>query len=284
MKNPNLRSLLLLAATSAIFAASDAEAALPYTDGDLLLSFRATGGQGATTDYLVNLGSIATFANANTPLTLSVGNIDADLDNIFGSNWSSRPDLLWSVSGVQFAAGNGLANRTLIASQSQGTPITLGTANSTPWTRATLSTQGAPALRISDMAGKFAVGTTGPTAGVDQMQSANSSVALIQPISQSNSFRSYMPGGSLSNASSAYLYFADADGIEGNFALGPSGSALDLYVMQPGSGAGTFEGTLSVGSNAELTFTPTGVPEPTSALLLLASASALGFSRLRRRA
>lgn len=284
MKISHIRTLLLTAVAGATLSAPDTRAALAYNDGDIFLGFRATSGAGSSTGYLVNLGSIANFLNATGPVSLSLGGIDSDLDTIFGTNWSSRPEMLWGISGVQFSAGNGLTNRTLIATQSQAFPLTLGTPNSTAWNRATLSTQGAPALKIQSLATKFALGSTGSVDGVDQIESEFSAVALVQPNSQANSFRSFMPGGVNSNASSAFFYFSDADGIEGNFGAGASATALDLYVMQAGSGPGTYEGTFTIGSNAEITFIPQGVPEPSGIMMLSAGATVLGLIRRRQRA
>jgi hypothetical protein len=279
MKTHNTRKAMLAALAVTMLSANIAPAALTYTDGDLILGFRATGGAGGNTNVLFNLGNASVFRDATSQFTLSLGNVDSDLDSVFGSNWNTRLDLNWSISGTQFAAGNGFTNRTLIASRAQGFPLgTIGTSNSTAWNRGTLSAQGAPALKLQALGGKFGAGTSG-----SQTESTNSvGFGLIQPQSENNSFEEYMSGGNQSAAGASYAYFSG--GIEGSFANGASGTALDLYIMQSGSGAGSYEGTFTISDNATITFTPTGVPEPGSAFMLAIGLGAILTKRRRAQA
>ena len=115
-KTHNLAGLLAMAGAFALIS-NPADAAIVYADGDLILGFRATGGQGASTDYLIDLGSAASIINSAGPITFAIGNIGGDLTTIFGS-WSTRGDVFWSVSGVQKIAGNGFANNTMFATRS----------------------------------------------------------------------------------------------------------------------------------------------------------------------
>jgi hypothetical protein len=275
---------LALATMAGVVLSTSQATADPYADGDLILGFRATAGNGGSTNILVNLGSIATFRDANTQISLDLGNLDADLDATFGANWATRADFLWSVSGVQFSAGNGFStNRNLIASRAQNSPLAQpGFSNSLPWNRGTLSTQGPPALKMQALANQYGLGTTGSISGTDQIESVNSPFALIQPHGQNNSFEEFMSGGGQSSSGSSFAYFSG--GIEGNFGLGASGSALDLYVMTPAAtGGGTFEGTFTIDDSAHLTFTPQGVPEPSSIFTLALGTAALGIVRRRAR-
>ena len=280
----NPRTIIVTAlAVVALSITSKTHAALTYTDGDLILGFRATGGTGGTTNVLFDIGSAAIFRDATTQLTLSIGNVGADLSAIFGASWNTRIDVDWSVSGTQFSAGNGFTtNRNLIATRAQGFPIApLGSSNSTPWNKATLSTQGGPALKLQQLGGKFGAGTTGGISGTDQIESTNApGFGLIQPSTQNNSFEEFMAGGAQSTAGSSYAYFNG--GVEGNFGNGTSGAALDLYYMVPGSGAGTYEGTFTINDNATITFTPTGVPEPGTATILGLGCAALLTKRRRQ--
>lgn len=279
----NTTRTLALASLAGVLTTT-ASAVLPYADGDLILGFRATGGTGSSTNLLVNIGSAATFRDATTQFTLSLGNLDADLDAIFGTTWDSRSDVNWSVSGTQFTAGNGFGNRTLFATREQGFPLgPIGSANSTPWTRATTSTQAGPAGKIQALGLKYGVGTTGAISGTDQIESTNTTLGLIQPNAQTNSFEEYMSNGSQSSSGSSFAYFSG--GIEGGFALGAGGTALDLYFMATDFSPfdpGIYEGTFSINSGGDVTFTPTGVPEPSSALMLALSGTVLGFIRRRK--
>jgi hypothetical protein len=272
-----------LALTGAFLAVSSvSQAALNYSDGDLLLAFRATGGTGAATDYVVNLGSASTYVNAITTLILDteIQNIKADLDALFSADWKTRVDILWSVSGVQKAAGQGFPNNTMFATNTQTGTLTLGNPSSTAWTRPSAFGAGAPALKIQSMGNTFALGD-GDGSPTGSTESSNSSFALIQPTTAVNSYASYMPGGANTTGATAFGYFAGANGIEGNFGGGTSGVVLDLYRVEPGSGASVFEGNFTISDNAVVTFTP-AIPEPSSIGALGIGVAVLGAIRRRR--
>lgn len=283
MTTKSMSAALLALAGAAAYLPSSARAAIVYNDGDLILGFRATGGQGASTDYLIDLGLASTIINSTVPITFSLGNIGADLTTIFG-NWATRGDVLWSVSGVQKIAGNGFAANTMFATNSDPTHGPLGASSSTPWTRPSSFGAGGPAGKIQSMGLRYGTGTTGNVAGTDQIESTNAPGALIQPTSQTNSFASHMPFGINTTGSSAYTYFNDANGIEGTFVTGTADSILDLYQLTPGSGASAFTGNFSINNGAVVTFTPTGfVPEPTAGLSVLLGTAILGGLRRRSR-
>jgi hypothetical protein len=275
MKKNSIGTKAMLALIgSVMLVPASSEATLTYNDGDLLLGFRATGGTGAPTSYLVNLGSIAQFLNANatdTILTLDaeIGNIGLDLSATYGS-WQNRLDVLWSVTGVQKTAGNALGNNTLLVSRAAG---------GAPWQRLSSFGSGAPALKLQGEGQKFAIGTTGPEVGTDQIESTNSAFALIQPDSQFNSHESYQPGGP--NASGAAAYGVFNGGVESSFEFGTSQALLDFYVSAPGSGDADFIGQFSINNTGTVTFTPEGVPEPSTAMALGLGALALGCMRRR---
>lgn len=73
------KKLRQFAAAALMLVAPTVQAALPYADGDLILGFRASGGQGGTTSYEVNIGSATQFVGspASFPVALG-GNIAAD--------------------------------------------------------------------------------------------------------------------------------------------------------------------------------------------------------------
>ncbi len=76
--------------------------------GDLFIAFRASGGQGAESSYLINIGSDLTYRNAaaGSSFDLSLGNIAVDLIAAFGADWSTRDDLYWGVFGTRAAASS----------------------------------------------------------------------------------------------------------------------------------------------------------------------------------
>ncbi len=281
MNTHNLRIAAL--AIAGLTLSSHHAKADPYADGDLILGFRATGGTGGTTNLLLNLGSASNFRDAATQTTLSLGNLDADLDSIFGGSWNTRSDVLWSISGTQFTAGNGFTNRALFASRAQAFPLgPVGSSNSVAWARGSTSTQGIPAGKLAAFGTKYGVGTTGAVSGTDQIESTNAPLGLVQPHAQTNSYEEFMSGGSQSSSGSSFAYFSG--GIESSFANGANGTALDFYIMPAGTGAGTYEGTFTISNSGDVTYTPQGVPEPSSALMLALGGTALGFIRRRQRA
>ena len=254
-----LRQLLSsIAAAATIFtAAPAAQAALNYSDGDLFLSFRATGGQGATTDYIVNIGPASQFIGTSGSVSVALGNIVGvgsvldDLVSIYGADWRTRTDFLWSISGVQKAAGNGFAKNTMFASNKE--PVA-GT-QSTPWTSPSAFGAGTPALKMQTMGTPgYSAGTTSVSPG--QTESTNSTKALSQNTAAANSYASYMPGGTNTTGSSAFGYFNSALGIENNFDGGTASSVLDLYKLEPASGSlpGVLLGAFRLSDSAVLTF------------------------------
>ena len=278
---------LLAIACALALTPDSAKAAIVYSDGDLILGFRATGGQGASTDYLIDIGSAATFlaSIANNRVNLSLGPIATDLIALYGINWSSRVDVLWSLSGVQKIAGNTFGNNTMFATRSDSVDAPAGpnTNTTTPWTRPSSFGAGTPAGKMQSMGQKYGVGTTGNVNGTDQMESASVSGALIQPTSQSNSYLSFQPGGVNTTGAAAFSYFVDANGIEGNFGSS-SALVLDLYRLDTGSGPATFVGNLAINSAGQVTATGAGfvVPEPSAAVSLAFGAGVLGAVRRRR--
>src|SRR3954464_3421427 len=121
----------LLAMLAAVVGASGATAAT-YQPGDVFLGFRASGGTGATKDYLVNLGAASQFTNATAVTPVNTGNIATDLASagLFRGQWATRNDLFWGVSGTAGLAGaNGDPAKTTYATRARVSR----TVQSTPW-------------------------------------------------------------------------------------------------------------------------------------------------------
>jgi hypothetical protein len=59
--------------------------------GDLIMGFRATGGNGADTNVFFNLGDPTTFRDGTNPTTFQ--NIGSVLSTVFGNNWYTREDM-----------------------------------------------------------------------------------------------------------------------------------------------------------------------------------------------
>lgn len=271
-------------------AATAATVAYSNTTGDLLLGFRATGGTGATQTYLVNLGAASAFRDyaAGDPTTSFVvnttqiasgaftskiiGDIGADLAATFGADWYTRADLFWSVSGAtQQITGtvNGDPLKTVYATKGENT---FGTVE-TSWDRGSPTAQGTPNSKILAMG----------TAYNGDTSTANSNHGVVYNHTDINSYEDYMPGGSGSTPTAAFSYFAG--GIEGNFGNGvlngATNAALDLFRLQSGTGAGTYEGSFTISNTGALSFGAVSVPEPSRALLVAMGACGLVLRRRR---
>ena len=260
MNIKTIGSTALLALAGALLAPSNANAALAYTDGDLFLGFRD-----ATNSYVVNIGQAITLINATTPVVLSIGNIKADLDALYTTNWATSSSVLWGVYGIKNSsnAGQGFTTaRTLFASSANSGAV-LGSQGSIAWGRASSSTQQVAIGEFNEIRAVFTAAS--PT--------VNSAFAFTQANSGINSWRSYQPGGDPGNstATAAFNYFNG--GIEASFGSGASGAYLDFYDIRTDA-TGTnppssFEGNFSIDSGTgAVTFTPAGVPEPTTVATL----------------
>ena len=245
---PNLlmrRLILSLFVTLSLSALSfTAAAALPVNDGDLFLGFRASGGPGATQDYLVNIGSAANYTGAGAAFKItSLGNIGADLSAVFGSDWSTRGDVFWSVSGTNLPAD---AAYTLYATRSR----TNVSNPATPWLRRSPSAQSATDSKFDALALRY------QTLGV----AASSPVGTIQNTTDTNSYASYQPGGTSEN-SGGISFGSFNPSVEGNFG-GASGSVLDLFKIESSTATGlpsTWVGSFTISASGQLTFTPASV-------------------------
>jgi hypothetical protein len=274
-----MTAAILALTGAAVFLPSAADAAIVYADGDIILGFRASGGQGASTDYLVNLGSASSILNSTGTIQFNLGPIGVDLVNLYGANWFNRADVFWSVSGTQKTAGNGYLGNTMFATRGDDIDGPLGTNTTVPWDRPSAFGAGAPAGKIKLMGDHFGLGTTGGTAA-DQMESLAAPGALIQPTSQTNSY-AFFQANVGANGSIAYGQFADTNGIEETFALGATSAVLDAYTVVPGSGLSTFSGNFTINQGAQVTFTG-AVPEPTAIISLSLGGMVLASLRRRR--
>jgi len=252
----------------AVLAIAPARAVLTYAEDDVLLGFYATGGQGSSQSYVVNLGQASIYRDyTGSFFDLSVGNIGADLTAVYGSDWNTRSDVFWGVFAANYntVVGSDPAN-TLYA----GKPRSDIAIPADAYNRGSASTQSGPASRIHSLGGLFSSGQTSAT--------ANSSVATIQDSSLNNDFAQFQDA----VLSTSFSYF---NGALGNFGSGASGTALDFFRMPTGSSGllGTQEGTFTISNAGVVRFTAAAVPEPSILLLGMIAAGALGVIGVRRR-
>lgn len=261
------RNLLALASLAAAISTATAAVVADPQAGDLFLGFRASGGEGSDQSYLVKLGLDTSFSNApGTSFTLNLGAIGVDLISVYGEDWFSRADLHWGVFGVRVTSQN--PNATLYSSREQTVAGTL----STPYPALAIDARNSTGTEVTSVLTSIG-GYRGRTA------TANSTVAAFQPNSVSGS-ASYNAQVATAGAND----FGSLSGwttIEGDFGNGAAGTKLDLYrFFGADPGVVQYRGTFSITEAGSVSYAV--VPEPTTALLFVASTALLaGFARRR---
>ncbi len=253
----NFKTLALLALAGMAFNASAATTV--YKDGDILLGFHASGGIGASSELVVNLGNNNNYVGQSSGFVLSaLGSIGTDLTNTYGASWNTRADLSWGIVGVDDSVTDIFGSRA---------ETTYGT-KATAWPNKTYGTS-AGAVGKAQNAGL----------GYDSKTSGTNASALVEANTDINHWTSVAPtlGGFFN------------PGVDGTFSGGVAANALDLF-RADGSGpslpsSSTYQGTFTISSAGQLSFgiappTVAAVPEPSrAALLFIGFASAV----LRRR-
>jgi hypothetical protein len=274
MKKPS--SILALIGAGVIALGTAKQSSAAFANGDLLLSFQATGGQGVTSTYVANLGTGYSYRNAvsNVSNVISIG---GDLTSIYGANWYDRTDLYINIIGNQ-AAGYSPAN--------QGGPVVNGDARNTIYvSRARTNSDATTYNAWSGVAS--AMGTVGTQAQTYNsavssfLSSANSATIATSTVNTIEDFTT--PAGSLlvnfSNFSADFnqafgsgsLFNLSGTSYEGALTLqrinrvdGTTGALAGNYV-EPGiaAGTGSNEGFFGISSTGQVDYiTSAAVPEP----------------------
>lgn len=256
-------TLLALAGGIVGTAVSTAATVAAPVSGDIFLAFRASGGTGGSTSYLVNLGPSTQFTAATPDSTItlgSIGNIGADLVATYGAGWNTRADLFWGIFGATDAT-----NPTLYASQERtdaGTPTTA-------WPQLTQQARTSVKTEI------FSV-TTGINGYLGSDATANSTVATLQANSGNSSSYSFQ----VTNGGTDFGSQSQWSSIEGNFGDGTANTTLDLYRLRNASPTVSLLGSFNLDNSGSLSFT--AVPEPSAALLGALGTLLLVTNRRRR--
>lgn len=271
LKFPALLSLI----TAVTGALSVARAEVfTYTDGNLILGFQASAGQGTSQNVFFNLGKATDFRNNGSRGVL--GNIGATLTATYGANWYDRTDLWFGV----IANLNQQPNPTAIGSRA---PVE-GDPSRTFYLSAPAATPGAGLLIAAATYSPAALGLAGNALrGLEQVLTptadgtgwnlsssneaergiaaeANGSAVLSLAIPQhatawNNSWTNWNP-----TPGAAFSVFTG--GIQQNFGKGGSATYVDVQrVLATNTGAvptgvvggGTYETTISISAAGVIT-------------------------------
>ena len=267
--------MLVMAGISAV--AFPAKAVTTYTPGDILLGFRATGGTGSTSALVVNIGS-ATALRDNTGSSTLI-DISAALTATYGAGWETRSDLTWGFAGIQNSATIGF---TVVDGDPRQT-VYMSRDNTTGG----IGTQGSSALTTGTQTNHNGVSNDVASFGAafDAFGGAtfNGGLAAALDTATANTWEDFTAG------SSDFQTGTNVEGVVGT----SQGRILDLYrILGVTTGAsptgplrtGTFEGTISLGTNGVVSFdaTAAAVPEPSRALLAGFGLMSLLMRRRRR--
>lgn len=100
---------ILVPMAAALLAATASLQAAPFANGDLILSFQATAGEGVSDTLVVNLGPAYSYRDA-TADQLNVINIGAILSSTYGPDWYDREDLYICLVGMRQNGGGPASN------------------------------------------------------------------------------------------------------------------------------------------------------------------------------
>ncbi len=292
-----LRVLALAAGSLAISMAGTNAANSFYAPGDLVLFFQQDGG---TQTVYANLGNAATlYRGAGTGAADGVNSLNfldlsSTLSTAFGPGWASDTSLyaglagVWGTSQTNNTLQDGDPHRTLYVSAARDGLGTIGQANSSH----------------ADMALAGNTAMTGAATGIQTqnnvLENSYTTAVAVSPVATSeidnqNTFSLGIQNAAFGgNIAGGVQQRGSAGVFSASFgAAGSTEFALDLYrfqgkdtiVGQVGFGEGlrlgTYEGTVTVGTDGFVSFT--AVPEPSTYALMGLSALVIGFV-VRRRA
>ena len=101
MKMKKLSTALLVLMGVVLLGTSSAQA---IPNGSLILAFRLNNTGGTGTDLEVNLGLASSFNFASNQSSLA--SLNTDLTNIYGSNWNTNSNLVFSIIGESNSPSN----------------------------------------------------------------------------------------------------------------------------------------------------------------------------------
>jgi hypothetical protein len=238
-----------------------------YTDGNLILGFQATAGQGSNQNVFVSLGSPITLRDNGNAGTLA--NIGSTLSSVYGSDWYTRTDLWFGVvanlnqqptSGIGSRTPvNGDPSRTFYISQPAASPGTgiIFAANTYPSDALGLGGNALAGMEraLTPVESGTGWNFTDPDPLNDGVPLDGIAGVLNQTINQHAT--AWTNGWSAWNPVSAAAFTVFTGGIQQNFGKGTAQTYVDLQrILATNTGAaptgvvggGTYETTISISS------------------------------------
>jgi hypothetical protein len=237
-----MKKFLLTAFLAVLGLALPAMAQVQANLGDLVLGFRATGGQGQNVNLEIDLGSVAQFQGqpAGTNLVLSRLAVN-DLIATYGANWATRTDLYWGVVGTagRISAFGSTPVGTLWATNAE---TTVGT-QSLAWTPDSRGAQFNASANIEALFFGAPGSINGATPTANSTNSATINATIAGSYTSQNTVQSGVSFGFF-NPSIDNTVKADASGY----------AVSDLYEIRIGGASSTYLGSFGLQANGTLTF------------------------------
>lgn len=264
-------STLVVAGAGAMLMAHSSQAALSYSNGDMLLGFRSASG---SSNLEVDLGSVTQILNvAGTGQVLSFNSKFTSADITAGVGTAGSGTLnnaIWSVSGAVNLVGqiSGASKNTLWVTSARGLNSADISTQTTPWTPGTVTAQGntvAPVLTVGSGFASASGTAASPTTAAVIANGANS---YADNIGSNGDFGQFQ--GNIENT------------LASTFVSGGSVARSDFYQLTPNAANATYLGYFELGQAGALSFV--AVPESgTYAAALGAGLMAFALFRAHRK-
>ena len=238
-----MKKLFLTALLAALGAVATARAQVSANMNDLVLGFRATGGQGQNVNLEVNLGSVSQFQNLAAGTTLLISRLSpADLAAVYGANWATRTDLTWGVIGTagRISGGpNGAPIATLWATNAEEPDGT----QSPPWIPGSRDAQ----FNASSQIEALVLASPGSLNGASATANSSTSSAVNATLAGSYTYQDTFQVGT------SFSFFNPTidNGVK---PVSGSYAVSDFYELRAGASASTYLGSFGLSTSGTLTF------------------------------
>jgi hypothetical protein len=295
MKTHFIFKSALVGGAALLAGASFASAA--FNNGDLIMSFQATGGTGASQTVAANLGTGYSFRDA-TANALNVINLGSLLSSTYGNNWYDRTDLYMTINGLR-SAGGSPAN--------QGGPVVDGDARNATYmgytrdngealTYTPFSMTASQVRAAGSQLTTYNATVATALASVNQATISTDTVNTIEDFTTPNSGGTRLANwisfnsAALTTFSSGTLFSLNGTAYQGAMTLqrlnaydGTTGAlAGNVVVDGISAGTGSNEGFFAITSSGQVDYIAP-IPEPGTWAALAIFAAGAGFAGWRKR-